>query len=149
MNRVERLKLTLLEKNSYKKSDEILSVGEIFEFEEISDSEIVIVVNLLLQYVCKEKDEEIRGDVFWSINEAVAYHDIGRDMNLSVLVDHLSDFSDADMEYIFYYLGLSKNTGYIPLLTTYLSSSNEELVREAQEAIDEIMYPNHVSMNDV
>lgn len=140
MNIIDEIKNVFLLSNEEEKENIIEKLGDLFEYENLDNKEVIEVVNLLLSHVVHEKNASLRESMLHTINNAIVYKDVAGDVLLDVLLPYCSSFNVEDLSYVLSFFGFSGNQKYLTILKSYLNHPNLEIQEAAQEAITEIEF---------
>lgn len=111
-------------------------LGDIFESynKNIGIDELV---NLLMTYGVKEKDEAVQKEIFNSLLKAAIFQDI-RNINLSMIILNIDRLPVDCIKVAIEVLGYSHNRNYVPILEKYATCEDEGIRVNAKIALTEI-----------
>jgi hypothetical protein len=112
----------------------------------IEDSDVVELVENVIRYIFKERDQGVKDDLFNVIDDAVFLRQVGEKVNWDLLVDTIQALSTDDLVWVFPFLGASKKEQYVSLLLPYVNHANATVRNYAIDAVTEIQ--SNVSSND-
>lgn len=126
-----------------KKADQKLGeIADIIYFGGLDSSELKQVLQKMIGYLAKEKDQVVRETLLNTILEAIVKYDVGEALTYDEIIPILDKFNEEELGYALDILGFSRDDNYLPVLSKYLQHPVKEIRETAADAIEEIKYHN-------
>ncbi|MBC1499828.1 hypothetical protein HB943_04370 [Listeria weihenstephanensis] len=131
--------LSILNDSAKSKQEKIDSIGitrDLLDYGDLNVEEAVKIMDMLVKYVVVQEDNDIREAMLNAILEGENSHDIGKELDLSPIVSHLSVFNDECISYILTMMGYSGKEEYRGIMESF--KHNPRLEDDVAEALLEL-----------
>ena len=126
------MKRNIIMNEKCKKYDDL---GDVFEYGNISDEEVVKFCNHILLESKDEKSDMVLEAMYHAVFTAMNYHDISNQIEIDSILDVINNFNQEISDYIISILAFTGNRKYISTIKS-IGEKYEDL--DIVEAIEEL-----------
>lgn len=138
MNLSETIEHTFKENDLIQLVNKIRDIGDLIEYSDLKEEEVIESVNKLFGKIRRYKDEDVIENILNVCMNIMNAHHIFSGFDLDTLLQSLSDMSYESISYVLTFLSFSRDDKYIKVIEPFLEI--HELQQDAKEALMEINY---------